>query len=72
MSRRGRHLRRPARAVVLGGADASLLDLLDNLLERGVVLEGDAVIGVADVDLLYVRLTALLCAADRVPARLDR
>jgi hypothetical protein len=72
MTRRVRHQRRPARAVVLGGADASLLDLLDNLLERGVVLEGDAVIGVADVDLIYLRLTALLCAADRVPAKVAR
>ena len=72
MSRRERHLRRPSRGVVLGGADASLLDLLDNLLERGVVLDGEAVIGVADVDPIYLRLTALLCAADRAPARSRR
>lgn len=47
-------------------ADRSLLDVVDNLLNQGVVISGDAIIGVADVDLIYLRLSALLCAADRV------
>jgi hypothetical protein len=51
---------------VLEGADASLLDVVDNLLTRGVVLSGDAVVGLAGVDLIYLRLSVLLCAADRV------
>ncbi len=46
--------------------DASLLDLVDNLLARGAVLNAEAVLSVAGVDLVYLRLTALLCAADRV------
>ena len=54
-------------------ADASLLDLVDHLLTKGVLVTGDAVLGLADVDLIYVRLSALLCAADRLwapsPAR---
>jgi hypothetical protein len=51
---------------VLEGADASLLDVVDNLLTRGVVLSGDAVVGLAGVDLIYLRLSVLLCAADRI------
>ena len=51
---------------VLAQADASLLELVDHVLNRGVVVTGDVVLGIADVDLVYVRLSALLCAADRV------
>ena len=41
-------------------------DVLDNLLNRGVVLNADLVLALANVDLVYVRLSALLCAADRL------
>lgn len=51
---------------VLEGVDASLLDIVDHVLTKGVVINGDLVLGVADVDLVYLRLSAVLCAADRV------
>jgi gas vesicle structural protein len=51
---------------VLGSEDATLLDLVDNALSKGVVLTGDVTIGLANVDLVYLRLSLLLCAADRV------
>jgi hypothetical protein len=58
----------PARQVarIIDESDSSLLDVLDNLLNRGVVVNADLVLALADVDLVYVRLSALLCAADRV------
>jgi hypothetical protein len=59
----------PSRATareVLDTTDSSLLDLVDNLLNRGVVISGDVMLGLAGVDLVYLRLSALLCAADRV------
>ena len=46
--------------------DATLLDMLDRLLNKGVVVGGDVVLGVAGVDLVYLRLSALLSAVDRV------
>jgi hypothetical protein len=46
--------------------DASLLDLVDNVLTKGVLIEGEVILGLADVDLVYLRLSALLCAADRI------
>jgi hypothetical protein len=46
--------------------DATLLDLLDNVLNKGVVLSGDLTIGLARVDLIYARVSLLLCAADRI------
>jgi hypothetical protein len=57
---------RAAVARLVDPADASLLDVLDNLLTKGVVLNAELVLALADVDLVYVRLSALLCAADRI------
>ena len=51
---------------VIGDAEASLLDLVDNVLNKGVVLTGDITLALAGVDLVYARLSVLLCAADRV------
>jgi Gas vesicle protein len=51
---------------ILGPEDASLLDIVDNLLNKGVVLNGDITIGLARVELIYARLSLLLSAADRV------
>jgi len=49
-----------------GRPENSLLDLVDNLLNQGVVIHGEVVLGLAGVDLVYLQLSALLCAADRV------
>jgi hypothetical protein len=53
-------------ARILDQSETSLVDVIDNLLNRGVVLNADLILALADVDLVYVRLSALLCAADRV------
>ena len=46
--------------------DSTLLDLIDNLLSKGVMLNADLILALADVDLVYIRLSALLCGAARV------
>jgi hypothetical protein len=51
---------------VLGPENSSLLDIVDNVLSKGVVLTGDVTLALADVELVYLRLSLLLCAADRV------
>ncbi len=53
-------------AGLLDSPNENLLDLVDSLLDKGVVLDGELVLGLADVDLVYVRLGVLLAAADRV------
>lgn len=53
--------------------DIALVDLLDRLLDGGVVLAGDITLAVADVDLVYVGLRALIssvAAAERAGVRL--
>jgi hypothetical protein len=57
---------------VIGRPDSSLLDVLDNLLNRGVVVNADIILALANVDLVYLRLFALLSAADRVLPRHGR
>ena len=42
----------------------TLLDLLDRLLEKGVVLRGQLVLAIAEVDLVKLDLTVLLGAVD--------
>jgi hypothetical protein len=57
---------RPPEPDLIEEADASLLDLVDHVLNKGVVVTGDVMLGLAGVDLVYLRLSALLCAADRI------
>lgn len=62
-----RHAEQPSPAdQILGAEDASLLDIVDNLLNKGVVLSGDITLGLAQVELVYARISLLLSAADRV------
>ena len=61
----------PSREI-LEAADESLLDLVDNLLNRGVVISGEVMLGLAGVDLVYLRLQAVLCSADRVERHVAR
>lgn len=60
---------RPAVRDIMDTGDDSLVDLVDNLLNRGVMISGEIVLGLAGVDLVYLRLQAMLCAADRVTGR---
>ncbi|GAB2650983.1 gas vesicle protein [Kribbella swartbergensis] len=42
------------------GTEPSLVDLLDRLLGKGVVISGDVVISLADVDLVRIQLSAVI------------
>jgi hypothetical protein len=53
---------------IIDTADASLLDIVDHVLNQGVVITGDIILGVADIDLIYLGLSVILCSADRVQA----
>src|SRR5205085_4580202 len=56
-------------------ATATLVDLLDGLLDTGVAVNGDVTLAVAGIDLVHLRLKALLAsieAEERVAARAPR
>ena len=47
-------------------ASASLLEVVDHVITKGVVLSGEVMIGLAGIDLIYLKLSAVLGAADRI------
>ena len=52
----------------------TLLELVDRVLNKGVVLTGDIMLSVADVDLVYVGLRVLLASVgtlERLDAETD-
>ena len=57
--------RAPPEAII-ERADASLLEIIDHVLNKGVMIQGEVILAVAGVDLVYLRLNAVLCAADRL------
>jgi Gas vesicle protein len=62
-----------ANPAAVHGEDVALVDLLDRLLGGGVVLAGDITLAVADIDLVYVGLRALISSvatAEREGVRL--
>jgi gas vesicle structural protein len=61
-----RRLAAPPRRTVTRPAGSTLADLVDHVLNKGVVLTGEVVLGVAGIDLVYLRLQAVLAAADRI------
>ena len=53
--------------AALRAQEVTLLDLLDRVIDNGVVLAGDVTLSVADVDLIYVSLRVLLAPVQRLP-----
>ena len=46
--------------------EATLLDLLDRLLDKGVVVAGDLTLSVAEVDLIFASLRLVVTSADKI------
>ena len=61
----GRILRATSEEALLG-RETRLVDLVDRLLDSGVVLRGEMWLSVADVDLVFLGLDLVLCSHDRI------
>ena len=46
--------------------DLTVLEALDHLLDRGVIIAGEAIISIGDVDLLYLGLNVVLANVDAI------
>jgi gas vesicle structural protein len=44
----------------------SLLELLDRLLDKGIVIHGDVMLSIADVDLIYLGLRLVISSVDTI------
>ncbi|WP_329192193.1 MULTISPECIES: gas vesicle protein [unclassified Streptomyces] len=57
------------RGEPLPGRQVALVDLLDRLLSGGVVLTGDIVLSIADIDLVRISLRALIVSVSSETSR---
>ncbi|MFF5789166.1 gas vesicle protein [Streptomyces sp. NPDC012693] len=55
----------------LPGRQVALVDLLDRLLSGGVVITGDIVLSIADIDLVRISLRALIVSVSSETAPSD-
>jgi hypothetical protein len=62
---------RPSIFVAGGDDEASLLDILDHVLNAGVVIRGTVVISLAGVDLIYLGLNVLLTSVETAFGRIE-
>ncbi|CAM3841195.1 gas vesicle protein [Alkalicoccus chagannorensis] len=44
--------------------EVALVDVLDAVLQKGVVVKGDIMLSIADIDLVYIDLRLLISAVD--------
>ena len=52
-----------------GGPQVTLVDLIDRLLQGGVVIQGQVVLSAADIDLVEVDLSLVVAAVDKLAVR---
>jgi hypothetical protein len=57
--------RSPARSVTGEHQSANLADLLERILDKGIVIVGDIRINLLDIELLTIRLRLLVASVDR-------
>ena len=56
----------PNEAIQVGHSRASgLVDILDRVLDKGLVIAGDIKISIAEVELLTIRIRLMVCSIDK-------
>src|SRR5690349_11551546 len=51
--------------TISGTGTANLIDILDRVLDKGLVIAGDVRISLANVELLTIRIRLLVCSVDK-------
>jgi hypothetical protein len=57
---------------ILDNSELSLLETIDHVLNRGLVISGDITISVADIDLIYLGLNVVLGSVDTINQALGK
>src|SRR5688500_8724768 len=55
----------PSTSLARSGQQGSLLDVLDRVLDKGVVIAGDIRINLLDIELLTIKIRLLIASADK-------
>lgn len=50
--------------VITKSQEVTICELLDRILNKGVVISGEVIISVADIDLIYLGLQAILTSVE--------
>ena len=53
------------RVPSVSGTTTNLIDILDRILDKGLVIAGDVRISLANVELLTIRIRLLICSVDK-------
>ncbi len=48
-----------------GGGPANLADILERVLDKGIVIAGDIQVNLLDIELLTIKIRLLVCSVDR-------
>jgi hypothetical protein len=57
---------RPARAdIPAPGRNTGLVDVLDRVLDKGLMIAGDIKVSLAEVELLTIRIRLIVCSVDK-------
>jgi len=51
---------------ILSSKEVTLSELLDRVIDKGIVISGDIVLSVADIDLVYVGIRVLLTSVENM------
>src|SRR5438067_11478812 len=57
-------LERPGRDGPVAGRSGDLADILERVLDKGIVMAGDVAINLLDIELLTIKLRLLVASAD--------
>lgn len=52
--------------LLIKSKDVTLIEVLDRVLHKGIVIRGDVIISVADVDLVYIGLNVLISSVAKL------
>jgi hypothetical protein len=67
---------KPSTAIMVDNGDpadeSTLLDVLDHLLNAGVVISGNLIISLAGVDLIYIRLDVILTSVETAVRQMEK
>jgi len=55
----------PSSLIEAHGRSHGLLDVLDRVLDKGLVVAGDIKVSLVDVELLTIRIRLLICSIDK-------
>lgn len=58
-------MNRQSTSVIHSGNAASLVDVLERILDKGIVVAGDITLKIVDIELLTIQIRLLVCSVDK-------